>query len=192
MIHANRFLASKSLDEDLWLDMKRMGVSATDVAKASTEAGYRDVLDQRVNNIQIEDNAYMRFGREQETNVAMWLKQKYGIMPNDWVISHQDNPSYMATPDGISMNHKVIAEIKTTGKDWDPARIPIQYRRQVQWQLYVTGADYAVFAWLLRVERDGVFYPGWFQPKDTVIEPDPEHQEKLKQVADKLLGDLNA
>jgi putative phage-type endonuclease len=191
MISPKRFRASKSLDESLWLDVKRQGVSATDVAKASTEAGFREVVDLRKGDMKIEDNRYMQFGRDQEPHVAMWLKDNLGIMPNDWVISHHETPEYMATPDGLSMDHRFVAEIKTTGKDWDPNKIPIQYRRQVQWQLYVTGAEYAVFAWLLRVERDGVFVPGWFEPKHTVIDRDEEHIQQLKTVADNLLEALN-
>lgn len=187
MIHASRFLASQHIDEDLWRDVRSRGVSATEVAKASTEAGWRDVLEIRNGTQVIEDNAYMQFGRDQEPKIAMWVKDEFGIMPNDWVITHQSRPEFMATPDGLSLNHKAIAEIKTSGKDFESARIPIQYRRQMQWQMFVTGADYCVFVWMLRIERDGIFVPGWFQPKYQIVEPDQDQIDKLKSTAEKLL-----
>jgi hypothetical protein len=40
MISAERFLASKSLDEQGWLDARRLGLSATTMAKAMTPAGF--------------------------------------------------------------------------------------------------------------------------------------------------------
>lgn len=187
MIHASRFVASQHIDEDFWREIRSGGVTATEVAKASTEAGWRDVLEIRNGTQVIEDNAYMQFGRDQEPKIAMWVKDEFGIMPNDWVIAHESNPAFMATPDGLSLNHKAISEIKTSGKDFENTTIPIQYRRQMQWQLFVTGADYCVFVWMLRVEQDGLFVPGWFQPKFVIVEPNQEQIDKLKITAKKLL-----
>jgi len=84
-------------------------------------------------------------------------------------------PKHLATPDGLSSDHRVIAEVKTTGKDWGVVeKLPLKYARQVQWQLHVTGAEFAVVAWLLRVEEDGAFVPGWWKPKVGVMERDRE------------------
>jgi hypothetical protein len=81
--------------------------------------------------------------------------------------------------------------VKTTGKDWGDKQIPIQYRRQVQWQLHVTGADYCVFAWLLRIEdRHGEFVPGWFEPKHIIIKRDPVMIADLQDVAERLQMEL--
>jgi predicted phage-related endonuclease len=74
-----------------------------------------------------------------------FLKDEFGVMPNDWLISSAVSDHYMATPDGLTLGHKAISEVKTTGKDWNPERIPVQYRRQVQWQLFVTDAEFCYF-----------------------------------------------
>jgi predicted phage-related endonuclease len=97
----------------------------------------------------------------------------------------------MATPDGLSLDNVAIAEIKTTGKDWNPEKIPVQYRRQVQWQLHVTGARQCVFAWMLREERDGAFMPAWFEPRVVVMERDEEMIASLVKVADGLWERVN-
>jgi predicted phage-related endonuclease len=64
--------------------------------------------------------------------------------------------------------------VKTTGQDWEDKSIPIQYRRQVQWQLHVTGAKRCLFAYMKRLEVDGVFAPAWFEPKCLWIERDED------------------
>ena len=98
----------------------------------------------------------------------------------------------MATPDGLNADWSIIAEVKTTGKDWDGNTIPIQYRRQVQWQLHVTGAKHCVFAWLLRVEDDnGVFAPAWLEPKVVIIDRDEDMIADLIDVAHRFVTDFN-
>ena len=85
----------------------------------------------------------------------------------------------------------MIAEIKTTGKDWADGVIPIQYRRQVQWQLYVTGAERCLFAWMKRIEVDGVFAPAWFEPESLWMERDEGMIEVLRDTAEELWGKVN-
>jgi hypothetical protein len=98
----------------------------------------------------------------------------------------------MATPDGLSKDHKTIVEVKTTGKDFvEWGKVPIQYRRQVQWQLYVTGATQCLFAWQLRVtNNDGLFVPGWLEPKAVIVQRDEEMITQLVSVSEKLQMEL--
>jgi predicted phage-related endonuclease len=190
LIEADRFVANKAMDFEGWLEARLHGVTATQVAKAATPAGYREVLAGLLNPVSIDDNDYMRFGREQEGPIGMWVKDFSGVMPNEWLIAHDTNRHHLATPDGISLSHDTISEVKTTGKDWLPVQIPIAYRRQVQWQLHVTGTDRCVFAWMLRVEVNGVFQPGWFEPKWMSIRRDPNMILELSAVADKLWDEV--
>lgn len=188
MIPAYRFVANKEISQADWEHARRSGITATEVAKAATPAGFNEVVLRYSHPKPILDNAYMQFGREWEKPVAMILKEWYDIMPNDWLIAGVDDRD-LATPDGLSLDHKLIAEIKTTGTDWDT--IPIGYRRQVQWQLHVTGADACVFAWLLREEStnaagERMFVPAWFEPKLTMMERDEKMIEDLLDVASRL------
>lgn len=183
MISAERFVANKAYDFDSWLEFRRHGVTATQVAKASTAAGFNEVVDAWHGQSEVPDNPYMQFGRESEGWISMWLKSRLDVMPNEWLIRHDSDPIAYATPDGLSLDHSMISEVKTTGKDWDPLKLPIQYRRQVQWQLYVTGADYCAFAWIRRVEVDGRFVTADFEPKVTHIGRDDKMIEKLRVTA---------
>lgn len=189
-ITCDRFVANKQLDFHDWLEARRKGITATQVAHASTPAGYKEAVADFLNPVEQMDNAFMAFGRDQEPVVALMLKDKFDIMPNEWVIAHEDDRRWLATPDGLSLDHTMISEIKTTGSDWEPNKIPIRYRRQVQWQLFVTGADACVFAWWLRVESANGFVPGWFEPKTVIMERDDKHIEKLVITAENLWSEV--
>lgn len=192
MLTTECFLASKAISADSWLEARRGGVTATQVAKAGAGPGgfEQAVLDYDADFVE-QDNPYMAFGRNWEGPISMMVKDRHGIMPNDWLIANPARPHHRATPDGLSLDHTQISEIKTTGKDWNPEKLPIQYRRQVQWQLHVTGAVSCVFAWMLREERDGLFLPAWFEPSVVVIERDQDMIAGLIDTADRLWERVN-
>ena len=187
MIHHDRFIASQT--EFAQWKAARVGViTATQVSKAATPAGFEDAVAEIENPVDIDDNPYMKFGRDHERWVTLTLKDRYGIFPNDWLIAAEKTPWHTATPDGLSLDHDTIAEVKTTGRDWGTwAKVPIHYRRQVQWQLHVTGASRCAFTWLLRAESaGGQFVPAWFDPKMVMVERDEEMITHLIAVADQL------
>lgn len=192
MLDPSRFVANKAISKEGWLEARRSGVTATQVSKAAAGPGgfEQAVADYREDFVEV-DNPYMAFGRAWEGPLSLTLKQRHGVMPNEWLIAHDKNRIHLATPDGLSLDHKVISEIKTTGKDWNPERIPIQYRRQVQWQLYVTGASQCVFAWMLREERDGAFVPAWWEPRIVWFERDEKMIADLVKVANRLWERVN-
>lgn len=189
ILQPQQFLASKALDERQWLRAREGRITATLIAKASTRSGFDEAADSLITPPPpIDDNAYMAFGREMEPEIALWLKDQHGIMPNDWLVSHADHADHVATPDGISYWQPMISEIKTTGKDWGSwKQVPIQYRRQVQWQLYVTGAEQCVFAWMLRAEHQGNMIPAWIEPKSVVVDRDDSYIRELLATAEQLV-----
>ena len=191
MISADRFVANKQYFHQGWLQARRGGVTATQVAKAATKAGFEQAVIDYIDDTQIPDNPYMAFGRDYEPVIARTVHTKFGILPNEWLISAEGASHHLATPDGLSPDHSMIAEIKTTGKDWADGVIPIQYRRQVQWQLYVTGAERCLFAWMKRIEVDGVFAPAWFEPESLWMERDEGMIEVLQATAEELWGKVN-
>jgi hypothetical protein len=190
----NKRMIARSGTEE-WYKAREYGVSATTVAKAASgPGGYNSELERALHpeaNV-IEDNAYMKFGRDWEQWIVDALPESYGITANDWLIAAAEQERHLATPDGLNDDWSIIAEVKTTGKDWDGSTIPIQYRRQVQWQMYVTGATKCVFAWLLRVEDDnGVFAPAWLEPKIVIIDRDEDMIADLIDVAHRFVRDFN-
>ena len=119
MIDSSRFLVPSS-DYQRWLQVRASGVTATAVSKAVTPAGFREQVGQMKNPRSIPDNDYMRFGREQEESLIEKLATQFDLQGNDWLIAKDDGDAkwQMATPDGLSSTHEMIAEVKTTGKDW--------------------------------------------------------------------------
>jgi len=193
MITPERFVANQDLDYAGWLEARTHGVSATTVAKAATPSGFDEVVAGWGESGGVPDNPYMAFGRAQEGFIGMWVKQHFGLIPQAWLIRHHSVDWAIATPDALSFGHQQIGEFKTTGKDW--AKPPLQYVRQVQWQMFVTGADSCLFAWLLRgqVETDAgaVMVPAWFEPKYLVIERDEKMISKLVETAERLWETVN-
>lgn len=190
MIAAHRFYARQGAEPHLWYPWHDVGVSASIVANAATESGFKSVME---DGFHIPPNEFMQFGTDMEPVIMQFAKREFGLIPSDWLILDRLQPLYGATPDGISPDHTLIGECKTTTDPWDgaesnPKKIPIKYRRQVQWQLLVTGAQSAVLLWTL-TERDssGELYTPWLEPRSVIIEPDSAMRTELMQAADKVL-----
>jgi hypothetical protein len=192
MLGAERLIASKALDEAGWLLAREGKITATLISNASTPKGMEESLLQlRGEAPVVLDNSYMEFGRRMEPYISLWVKDTYGVIPNEWLVAHESRPEFVATPDGIDWYKPVISEVKTTGTDWGEwKKVPIKYRRQVQWQMFVTNAERCVFAWLLREDRDGVFQSPWLEPKAVIVERDDEMIKALSVVADTLLKEI--
>ena len=184
MIPIERFIVS-SQTKELWLEARDRGVTATQVAKASTPAGMKEVLANIENPTPVEPNGFMSWGTEREPHIAHVVKERFGVLPNDWLIAADGagNEWMMATPDGLSLDHSMIGEYKTSGKPLDV--IPLNYLRQIQWQLFVTGAEQCVFAYELRMEGPEGFVPG-FDVECQIVERNEEMISKLVDTAQKV------
>ena len=184
MIAPDRFIA-RSSNRELWLAARGEGVTATMVAHASTPAGFAETI-ARIDDPQpIQSNAFMEWGNFREPFIALEVKDRFGIMPNEWLIAKDSGLDrwMMATPDALSLDHTVIAEMKTSGKPLDS--IPIRYRRQMMWQLHVTGAERCLFAWELRLEGPEGFVPD-FDIHTQWVERDEDMISGLVKVAQQL------
>lgn len=188
MIPAERFIAHKEEDYEGWLGARRKGVTATQVANASTPAGFELAVADYLLDSTLTDNAYMRFGREYESFIGEHCLDWYNLEPNEWLIQG-DDPRHLATPDAIGVD--AIGEYKTTGKDFGTGeKLPLRYKRQVQWQLHVTGYDVCVVAWLLRktveTPEGPVMVPAWFEPKTAWVGRDDDMIGQLVETAERL------
>jgi hypothetical protein len=188
MIPRERFIAHKEEDYEGWLAARRNGVTATQVANASTPAGFEKAVADYVLDYRETDNDYMRFGRDWEGYIAQHGLEWFNLEANEWLIAG-DDPRHLATPDAIGVD--AIGEYKTTGKDWGTVdKLPLKYKRQVQWQLYVTDYDVCVVMWLLRktvdTEEGPVMVPAWFEPKTGWVERDEKMIDQLVDTANRL------
>ena len=160
-------------------------MTATEVSKAATPAGFQEALEERRNPTEVTDNAYMKFGRDNENWIALELKRQFGLIPNTWLIASKGKRRHVATPDCLSLDHLTIGEIKTGGKE--PSKPPLAHVRQMQWQLYCTDATSCVYAFLLRGENPAWLHPAWPEPKTWIVERDDEMITELIGVANRLL-----
>jgi len=188
VIEADRFLA-RSTDREAWLWHRQQGVTATQVGKAATPAGFAEAVAEIENPREVTVNAFMEWGNQREPHIAQVVKERYGIMPNDWLVSKGGNLSpdrwMMATPDGLSLDHMMIGEYKTSGKPLD--KIPAHYMRQILWQMFVCGpqVERALFAYELRLDAPGGFAPG-FDVECQWVDRDEKKIKELVSVAEKL------
>lgn len=185
---STRLIAKAGTPE--WFQARRFGVSATTVAKAA--GGYKGFSTELQKALHpeehvLEDNDFMRFGRDMEKPIIDALPMD--MIHNEWLVASESNEHHLATPDGHNHDWSTICEVKTTGRDFDEGGIPAQYRRQVQWQLYVTGAQECVFAWMLRVDTPQGFAPGWLEPKWTIMRRSETEIARLITVANQFLKD---
>lgn len=186
MITVDRFIAP-SYDRDAWLAARECGVTATQVARASTPSGFAAEIERLSNPEVIVPTPEMEWGSEREHSIAMRVKAEFGVMPNSWLIcaDGRANRWQLATPDGISLDHTVLSEIKTGGREF--TGIPVAHKRQMWWQMYVAGPQttQTIYTYERRFGEPGSFYPA-FDLVHLVFERDEEEIEKLVRVAERL------
>ncbi len=155
-------------------------------SRAATPSGFAEVTAQIENPVEVVPNAMMLHGVEREPHIAQLVKERYGIMPNEWLIAKDAglNQWQMATPDGLSLDHRFIGEYKTSGKPLD--KIPIHYQRQCQWQLYVSDAERCLFAYELRLDVPGGGFAPDFDISCQWIDRNESMIKELIEVAKKV------
>jgi hypothetical protein len=194
MISPDRFIVQSRYRDD-WLEAREGGVTATMVAQAATPSGF-DALVRSWSDPPFEGNAYTDFGSWAERYIIDHAHRELGILPNDWLIRSADDPRWLGTPDGLSLDHTEIAEAKTGStppKNLTAASIKREHRDQCQWNLMVTGAQRCRYLVQPRaVASDGSFYLGLWEPIGIWIDRDEERISFLETVAERIMEARNA
>ena len=183
--HRTRVLAH-SEDRVAWLRARARGVTATDVARLSSERALAAVAQDKLLGTGFGGNAYTDHGRAREPEIARWVRARHGIQPSSALYHAHDEPRHLATPDGVAVlgGNLVLSEIKTTGHAW--RSIPRSYLRQVWWQQYVLGAERTLVVW---EQHDG-FVPVGAEPECRWVERDDNEIHVLVGLANRLLDML--
>ncbi|SDR86950.1 YqaJ viral recombinase family protein [Agrococcus carbonis] len=177
--HLQRILA-RSSDRVAWLRARSQGVTATDAAGLSTTASIMRVAREKTGLRGFTGNAFTEHGREREPHIARWVHDHFSLVPSDALFHAVPDRRHLATPDCISDDGTVLAEIKTTSRPFD--RIPKHYLRQIWWQQYVLGAERTLFVW----EQHDDFVPVG-PPRHQWVERDEDEIAALVDRADRLL-----
>lgn len=200
-----RALAS-SLDRAEWLRARMGGVTATEVRDIVNrgETFRRDLIAQKtgVKPSVPFSNRYVEWGKERE-QVLIEEAAGFGVEPEEHVFHAEGNERFLASPDGLGVDidgRILVAEVKTSQHDLSvgsPEYVRTGYEDQMQWQMFVTGAEGCVYIW---EQHDN----DWVLGKDGVERPDPvdmgvefvardeERIAVLVTAAEEFLTDLDA
>lgn len=178
--HTNRIVA-RSSDRIAWLRARSKGVTATDAARmSSTDAVHTLAAEKRGFGSLFGGNDFTAHGRAREPHIAKWVHDHFSLDPSDALFRSALHPLHLATPDCVSADGTLVAEIKTTSKPFNS--VPKSYLRQMRWQQYVLGAERTLFVW----EQHDNFVPVG-PPRFEWIERDEREIERLVQHANLLL-----
>jgi predicted phage-related endonuclease len=191
--------AMTSSERQLWTSWRRSGVTATDVARAVT--GYYGsvyaVVDEKLNDlVDDEPTAAMQRGLDAEDAIAATVEAMTGfaVVNRQLWAEHPDRPEFRCTLDGELAEHAdavpvAVLESKTVGQH---VTAPHEYFvAQVNWQLLVRGRTRGIIArgdYVNGVDDTEVLVGIHLDPVDA----DPELQEQLIAVADRILSHVAA
>ena len=181
--HRRRIVARQE-DRVEWVRARSRGVTATDVARLSSERAVQSVLRDKLLGSGFSGNAFTDHGRAREPEIAKWVRTRHGILPSSTLFHAHGEPHHLATPDGVAVlgGAVVLAEIKTTQHAW--RSIPRSYLRQVWWQQYVLGAERTLVVW----EQHRDFVPVDREPQCRWVDRDDNEIHMLVSLADRLLA----
>ncbi|MEO8908268.1 MAG: YqaJ viral recombinase family protein [Microbacteriaceae bacterium] len=176
-------MVADSTDRVAWLRARSRGITATDVAKLSTQRSVHTAAQQKLHGSGFSGNAFTDHGKSREPEIASWVRSNFGIEPSTALFRSTHDARHLATPDGVVLrggDTLELAEIKTTNKPW--RSIPRHYLRQVWWQQYVLGAERTLFVW----EQHEDFVPV-AEPECRWVDRDDNEIAILVGLADQLL-----
>lgn len=172
-------------DRVSWMRERSRGVTATDVAKLTSEKAVRAVAMEKLLGSRFSGNAFTQHGRAREPEIGRWVARHHLGMRGNTTLFHADGQrAHLATPDGIrdADGRLELCEIKTTRSAW--RSIPRHYLRQVWWQQYVLGAERTLVVW----EQHDDFVPVSGVPETRWVDRDENEIHRLVQLADLLLA----
>ncbi|HEV7742134.1 MAG TPA: YqaJ viral recombinase family protein [Pseudolysinimonas sp.] len=170
-------------DKFAWMRARSRGVTATDVARLSSQRAVKAVALEKLLGSRFSGNAYTQHGLVREPHIGRWANSVYGMQHSGALYHADGNRDHLATPDGLRERGGILelCEIKTTVHQW--RGIPRQYLRQVWWQQYVLGAERTLVVW----ERHDDFVPVHADPECRWVDRDENEIHRLVVLADDLL-----
>lgn len=155
-----------------WLHFRRTHIGASDAISIMGLSPWKSILDlyeEKVFQFEQDDNHYMSRGKALEPIALEAFENETGLTMFPMVFKH-DTISWMsASFDGVSLDRKVILEIKCPGKKDHHfvdvnKMVPVKYRSQIQHQIEVSGLDFAYYysfdgekGVIIEVKRDQEF-----------------------------------
>ena len=175
-------IVANSDDRDAWLEARNTGITASNAGALATENSIDSILKSKFFTDFI-GNPATDWGIEREPFLLEWAR----FDQNTFLFHSPENLRFMATPDGIRENETGIelCQVKTSSKPL--TKIPANYFRQMQWEMYVMDAGRNLLVW----EQHKDFIPVDLEPVSLWIDRDEDTITQLKKLADALLVRLD-
>ncbi|WP_241209230.1 YqaJ viral recombinase family protein [Gulosibacter massiliensis] len=196
---ATREVADESEDREGWLEARRAGITATQVAKLAASPAYAlELRREKSTGVQsFTGNAATEWGKRREPIIAEWYSGS-GLEPTSKLYRSKDDARFLASPDMIGEDFSenlFLGEIKTSKHNLAPEGEKFRattYMDQMQWQMFVTGATWCSFIWeqhddVWAEQSDGSFEPTPRVTRTATIERDDDRIEHLVGVAERFL-----
>lgn len=155
-----RIVVADEAPRTVWMLERGEGVTASDawrIARAGIKAR-RTIVEQKMNGSTFRGNKATKAGQARE---AALLDEAAGrlasLTPNGALWASVSNDLHRATPDAIGIDSDgalVVVEVKSHENGWKSDEIPVEHLAQMQWQIHVLGADYALYGFEVRDEDD--------------------------------------
>ncbi len=171
-----------------WLELRKKGLTGTDIAAIAGESPYESALSVYANKLSMlppkAENEAMAVGTFMEDPItSLWLKRNPDakVRKVPYVLQHQDHDWMLGNIDRhIIAPSEGVLEIKCVGpnamRGWgseDEPKIPTQYHLQVMWYLMVCGLRDCRIAALL----------GGTQLIERVVTYDKEMAEAIMEIS---------
>src|SRR5699024_7622878 len=159
-----------------WHDARSKVVTATDLSRLAHggPAVWNTIKAEKAGHRQNISNAYIAHGVEREPVIARWAADELGLEHNTSLLVHADDERFGATPDLLSPDNSVVADIKTAkAPEW--VEPPAHYVDQVLAQMFVTGAQSGYI--IAEFHQD--FIPTAMEPTVYVVERDDDRIDFL-------------
>ncbi|MEJ4112741.1 YqaJ viral recombinase family protein [Corynebacterium kroppenstedtii] len=182
--------------EQEWLLSRKKYVTATEIGKLArgSKKVWQKLRAEKAGEQQAADISNLPaviHGKTREPEIAEWVAKKAepDTLVHNTSMFVRDG-KYAATPDMISPDWVVVGEIKTISenrlaslKRWPTP----DYYDQIQWQLFVTGAEFCHFAWEPYFSEDSDLVPWTVDRGVKIVTRDEQRIGELKAIADRFL-----
>lgn len=193
-----------SRDRVAWAKARSTRLGASDVAKYAKIESWPLYMRSKLYE-PFRGNAYTQHGNEREPHILA----AFGLKQNFTLYHSAGNPLHVATPDALVLGGDgslILVQVKTVLQKTKTLpssevivippftnakgffHLPPEYARQLQWEMYVMGADASLFIYEEHV--DGV--PTGMEPESHWVYRDQQEIDKLIIIADLVLAGMAA
>lgn len=191
-------MSGSTLTRDEWLEWRRSGITATEVADAANDSygGAYAVVASKLGLTETEVTEPMLRGERWQEPIADAVHALTGwhVLAEEACATCETDERWLATVDGFLAEQSEatldlvagVVEVKTRGADVRPPRH--RWRDQVQWQLLVTGLPAGLIAEATIDDTTDTCRGLSFE----LVEADPYRQAELVEVAEMLWSHYQA